>query len=162
MNTVTGKTETGSSPSMLIYDYQAGTLVRVGLVFHNNIPGQGIVARTAGRLVYAGFDEFGTPIGDPVFVAGATGTRQQEVTGPTGTRQQEVRREDRRAGDAGAFSRLRADAHRKDRQLARCLDAITWNTCQCFGPLTASPSSSCSLSMCMSNPAKSPSSSSRV
>jgi hypothetical protein len=58
---------------MLIYDYQAGTLEQVGLVFHNNIPGQGIVALTADRLVYAGFDEFGTPIGDPVFVAGPHG-----------------------------------------------------------------------------------------
>ena len=42
VNTVTGKTETGSSPIMLIHDYQAGTLVRVGLVFTTTSPDRGL------------------------------------------------------------------------------------------------------------------------
>jgi hypothetical protein len=70
VNTVTGKTETGSSPSMTIYDYRAGTFTAVGLTTHNNVPGEGIVALEAGKIVFAGFDEFGAPIGEPIFVAG--------------------------------------------------------------------------------------------
>jgi hypothetical protein len=42
VNTVTGKTETESSPTMEIVDYKRGTDTTVGLVFHNNIPGQGM------------------------------------------------------------------------------------------------------------------------
>jgi hypothetical protein len=52
VNTVTGKTETGSSPTMEIVDYKRGTDTTVGLVFHNNIPGQGIVALAAGRITF--------------------------------------------------------------------------------------------------------------
>jgi hypothetical protein len=70
VNTVTGKTETGSSPNMIIYDYRAGTFTAVGLTSHNNVPGEGIVALEAGKIVFPGFDEFGAPIGEPIFVAG--------------------------------------------------------------------------------------------
>jgi hypothetical protein len=70
VNTVTGETETGSSPNMIIYDYRAGTFTSVGLTAHNNVPGEGIVALEAGRIVFPGFDEFGAPIGEPIFVAG--------------------------------------------------------------------------------------------
>jgi hypothetical protein len=52
VNTVTGKTETGSSPAMEIVDYKRGTDTTVGLIFHNNIPGQGIVALAAGRIIF--------------------------------------------------------------------------------------------------------------
>lgn len=52
VNTVTGATNTGASPDMLIFDYQAGTLTDVGLRFHNNLPGEGIVALQAGRIIY--------------------------------------------------------------------------------------------------------------
>jgi hypothetical protein len=51
VNTVTGKTETGSSPSMFIDDFRTETTSLVGLQFHNNVPGQGIVALDAGRIV---------------------------------------------------------------------------------------------------------------
>jgi hypothetical protein len=50
VNTVTGATNTGSSPSMTIVDVEAGTETTVGLVFHNNLPGEGIVALQAGRV----------------------------------------------------------------------------------------------------------------
>jgi hypothetical protein len=50
VNTVTGATNTGSSPSMVIVDLEAGTETEVGLVFHNNLPGEGIVALQAGRI----------------------------------------------------------------------------------------------------------------
>jgi hypothetical protein len=52
VNTVTGKTETGSSPTMVIVDYKRGTETTVGLIFHNNIPGEGIVALSAGRITF--------------------------------------------------------------------------------------------------------------
>lgn len=68
VNTVTGKTNTGSSPTLDIYNYRRGTFVEVGLTFHNTLAGSGIVALTAGKIVYAlGSDG---PIGDPLFVAG--------------------------------------------------------------------------------------------
>jgi hypothetical protein len=50
VNTVTGATNTGASPSMVIVDLEAGTETTVGLVFHNNVPGEGIVALQAGRI----------------------------------------------------------------------------------------------------------------
>ena len=50
VNTVTGATNTGASPSMDITDLEAGTVTTVGLVFHNNLPGEGIVALQAGRI----------------------------------------------------------------------------------------------------------------
>jgi hypothetical protein len=50
VNTVTGATNTGASPSMVIVDLEAGTDTTVGLVFHNNLPGEGIVALQAGRI----------------------------------------------------------------------------------------------------------------
>jgi hypothetical protein len=50
VNTVTGATNTGKSPSMDIIDLEAGTVTTVGLVFHNNLPGEGIVALQAGRI----------------------------------------------------------------------------------------------------------------
>jgi hypothetical protein len=52
VNTVTGATNTGSSPSMDIIDLRAGTITTVGLVFHNNLPGSGIVALQAGRITF--------------------------------------------------------------------------------------------------------------
>jgi hypothetical protein len=52
VNTVTGKTETGSSPVTVIVDYRRGTETTVGLIFHNNIPGEGIVALSAGRITF--------------------------------------------------------------------------------------------------------------
>jgi hypothetical protein len=64
VNTVTGKTETGSSPTMVIVDYKRGTETTVGLVFHNNIPGQGIVALAAGRIT------FNLDTGDVIFEGG--------------------------------------------------------------------------------------------
>jgi hypothetical protein len=48
VNTVTGKPETGSSPTMFIDNLKTGTFTVVGLGFHNNIPGQGIVAQRRG------------------------------------------------------------------------------------------------------------------
>jgi hypothetical protein len=50
VNTVTGATNTGSGPTMDIIDLEAGTDTTVGLVFHNNLPGEGIVALQAGRI----------------------------------------------------------------------------------------------------------------
>jgi hypothetical protein len=50
VNTVTGATNTGSSPQTRIFDVEAGTETTVGLVFHNNVPSEGIVALQAGRL----------------------------------------------------------------------------------------------------------------
>jgi hypothetical protein len=50
VNTVTGATNTGSSPIMVIVDLEAGTETVVGLVFHNTVPGEGIVALQAGRI----------------------------------------------------------------------------------------------------------------
>jgi hypothetical protein len=50
VNTVTGASNTGSGPIMLIVDLEAGTETTVGLVFHNNVPGEGIVALQAGRV----------------------------------------------------------------------------------------------------------------
>jgi hypothetical protein len=69
VNTVTGKTNTGSSPTMDVYDYKRGTFTEVGLTFHNTMPGAGIVALTAGKIVFA-LDADGQPTGDPLFVAG--------------------------------------------------------------------------------------------
>jgi hypothetical protein len=51
VNTETGKTLTGSSPSMFFDNYRTETTTLVGLQFHNNVPGQGIVALDAGRIV---------------------------------------------------------------------------------------------------------------
>jgi len=51
VNTVTGKTETGSGPSMFFDNFRTETTSLVGLQFHNNVPGQGIVALDAGRIV---------------------------------------------------------------------------------------------------------------
>jgi hypothetical protein len=51
VNTVTGKTETGSGPSIFFDDFRTETTSIVGLQFHNNVPGQGIVALDAGRIV---------------------------------------------------------------------------------------------------------------
>ena len=50
VNTVTGASNTGSGPIMVIVDLEAGTETTVGLVFHNNVPGEGIVALQAGRV----------------------------------------------------------------------------------------------------------------
>jgi hypothetical protein len=52
VNTVTGATNTGASPSMQIVDLEAGTVTTVGLTFHNNLPGEGIVALEAGRITF--------------------------------------------------------------------------------------------------------------
>ena len=51
VNTVTGKTETGSSPSVFFDNFRTETTSIVGLGLHNNVPGQGIVALDAGRIV---------------------------------------------------------------------------------------------------------------
>jgi hypothetical protein len=51
VNTETGRTETGSSPSMFFDNFRTETTSVVGLQFHNNVPGQGIVALDAGRIV---------------------------------------------------------------------------------------------------------------
>jgi hypothetical protein len=51
VNTVTGKTETGSSPSMFFDNFRTETTSIVGLQFHNNVLGEGIVALDAGRIV---------------------------------------------------------------------------------------------------------------
>jgi hypothetical protein len=56
VNTVTGATNTGAGPVMDIVDLEAGTVTTVGLVLHNNLPGEGIVALQAGRIT---FDEDG-------------------------------------------------------------------------------------------------------
>jgi hypothetical protein len=50
VNTVTRASNTGSGPIMVIVDLEAGTETTVGLVFHNNVPGEGIVALQAGRV----------------------------------------------------------------------------------------------------------------
>jgi hypothetical protein len=52
VNTVTGASNTGKSPAMDIVDLEAGTVTTVGLVFHNNLPGEGIVALQAGRITF--------------------------------------------------------------------------------------------------------------
>jgi hypothetical protein len=51
VNTVTGKTETGSGPNIFFDDFRTETTSIVGLQFHNNVPGQGAVALDAGRIV---------------------------------------------------------------------------------------------------------------
>ena len=50
VNTVTGASNTGAGPDMVIVDLEAGTETTVGLVLHNNLPGEGIVALQAGRI----------------------------------------------------------------------------------------------------------------
>ena len=52
VNSVTGASNMGKSPTMDISDLQAGTVTTVGLVFHNNVPGEGIVALQAGRITF--------------------------------------------------------------------------------------------------------------
>jgi len=39
-----------SGAEVVIVDLEAGTETTVGLVFHNNVPGEGIVALQAGRV----------------------------------------------------------------------------------------------------------------
>jgi hypothetical protein len=51
VNTANGNTLTGSSPSMFFDNYETQTTTQVGLILHNTIPGQGIVALDAGRVV---------------------------------------------------------------------------------------------------------------
>ena len=44
------KTETGSSPTTLVWDLRKMTFTVAGMTFHNNIPGEGRVAHDAGIL----------------------------------------------------------------------------------------------------------------
>jgi hypothetical protein len=46
------KTESGSSPSILEWDFRNMTFTVRGMTFHNNIPGEGRVAQDAGVLVF--------------------------------------------------------------------------------------------------------------
>jgi hypothetical protein len=50
VNTVTGASNTGSGPIVETVDLRAGTVTDVGLGFHNNLPGAGIVALAAGKI----------------------------------------------------------------------------------------------------------------
>jgi hypothetical protein len=64
VNTVTGATNTGSGPINETVDLRAGTVTDVGLGFHNNLPGVGIVALSAGKITFDG------DTGDVLFSAG--------------------------------------------------------------------------------------------
>src|SRR5206468_5411294 len=46
------KTETGSSPTTLIWDLTNMTFTVNGMTFHNNIPGQGRVAHDTGSITW--------------------------------------------------------------------------------------------------------------
>jgi hypothetical protein len=46
------KTETGSSPNVFEWDFRDMTFTIRGMVFHNNIPGEGRVAHDTGVLVF--------------------------------------------------------------------------------------------------------------
>jgi hypothetical protein len=63
-NSVTGESNTGSSPSIYFDDYVAGTTAIVGRLNHNNLPGEGNVALDAGRIV------FDMETGEVIFSAG--------------------------------------------------------------------------------------------
>jgi hypothetical protein len=52
VNTVTGASNTGSGPVVETVDLRAGTVTDVGLLFHNNLPGVGIVALAAGKITF--------------------------------------------------------------------------------------------------------------
>lgn len=64
VNSVTGASNTGSSPSIYFQDYIAGTTTIVGRLNHNNLPGEGNVALDAGRIV------FDMETGEVIFSAG--------------------------------------------------------------------------------------------
>ena len=51
VNTVTGKTNTGSGPSISFENLRTETITFVALTFHNTVPGQGAVGIDAGRIV---------------------------------------------------------------------------------------------------------------
>ena len=46
------KTETGSSPNIIEFDFRNMTVTFRGMSFHNNIPGEGRVAQDTGVLVF--------------------------------------------------------------------------------------------------------------
>jgi hypothetical protein len=52
VNTVTGASNTGSGPIVETVDLRAGTITQVGLLFHNNLPGEGVVALAAGTITF--------------------------------------------------------------------------------------------------------------
>jgi hypothetical protein len=51
VNTVTGKANTGSGPSISFDNFRTETTTIVALNFHNTVPGQGAVGIDAGRIV---------------------------------------------------------------------------------------------------------------
>jgi hypothetical protein len=51
VNTVTGKTNTGSGPNIFFDDVRSETTTTVALFFHNTVPGEGAVGVEAGRIV---------------------------------------------------------------------------------------------------------------
>ena len=59
-------TETGSSPSMEIFDLRAMTYTTVGTTLHNNVPGLGRVAQAGGRITYRLLSFDTSSLDDPV------------------------------------------------------------------------------------------------
>jgi hypothetical protein len=51
VNTETGKTNTGSGPSIFFDNFRTETTTFVALTFHNTVPGEGAVGIDAGRIV---------------------------------------------------------------------------------------------------------------
>jgi hypothetical protein len=51
VNTVTGKTNTGSGPTIFFDNFRTETTTIVALNFHNTVPGEGAVGIDAGRIV---------------------------------------------------------------------------------------------------------------